>query len=139
MQIIDFDLKRKMYETTSFENQTEQDIYIIAGNKKNFQSYMLNANKKTPIKLKSKKFGLVTNIEGQEVGKRKFQADVYTFNDGKDVKLKENEGDIEVIVNSKKQNPDLTEIFDEDRPSKLSRINEYSKVLGSLGKFMERL
>merc|ERR1719309_1214630 len=50
---------------------SDREVFLITGERQNFQAIHLNANSKTPIKLKSKKFGVVNHIEGKnEIGKR---------------------------------------------------------------------
>merc|ERR1712215_61046 len=55
-----------------------REVFLITGERQNFQAIHLNANSKVPIKLKSKRFGVVNHIEAKdEIGKRIFHFQVY--------------------------------------------------------------
>merc|ERR1719357_1871959 len=55
-----------------------REVYLITGERQNFQAIHLNANSKTPIKLKSKKLRVVKHIEAKdELGKQRFHFQEY--------------------------------------------------------------
>ena len=56
---------------------TDKEVFLITGGRLNFQAILLHADQEEWIKLKSKKFGVVKHIEGDEIGKRIFHFRVY--------------------------------------------------------------
>merc|ERR1719357_1070931 len=135
--IIDAPFKDK---TATFKSTIKKTIQIVDGRTSRFKLYVLDANKKTKIRLERGKFGLVTHPECEEMGKRRYQADVYELKENNEVEFTEEDGSIEVIVNGEKQEAVHTKIYDEKSPSSpgmLSKVRDYSSILGNFGRFMD--
>jgi hypothetical protein len=56
---------------------SDKEIFLITGGRFDFTSILLRANTEEWIKLKSKRFGVVQDIEGETSGSRIFQVRIY--------------------------------------------------------------
>merc|ERR1719495_62204 len=76
-----------------------REVYLITGERQNFQAIHLNANSKVPIKLKSKRFGVVNHIEGKdEIGKQRFHFQVYVVKREGSICLRHEDGGEKVYL-----------------------------------------
>merc|ERR1712215_283463 len=125
-----------------------REVFLITGERQNFQAIHLNANSKVPIKLKSKRFGVVNHIEGKDqIGKRIFHFQVYEVKREGSICLRHEDGGEKVyLVAEEGQNgeellPVDTKTYDEstknssfDKGCKLS--NTVSSWFGAIGSLL---
>merc|ERR1719495_1223560 len=124
-----------------------REVFLITGERQNFQAIHLNANSKAPIKLKSKRFGVVNHIEGKnEIGKRIFHFQVYEVKREGSICLRNEDGGEKVYLvaeegqNEKELLPVDTKAYDEskqvtslEKGCKLSNtISSWFGAIGSL-------
>ena len=61
----------------SREITSDREKFLITGSRRNFQVNLIPKNKSIRVNLVSKKFGIVYNTEGNEVGKRVYFVEVF--------------------------------------------------------------
>merc|ERR1719154_493421 len=76
---------------------SDKEILLITGGRFNFKTILLKANTKEWIKLKSKRFGVVREIEG-ESGSRVFQVRIYEVKKKGSISLRTVDGDNKVFL-----------------------------------------
>jgi hypothetical protein len=62
---------------TAREITSDREKFLITGNRRNFHVNLIPKNKSIKVNLVSKKFGIVYNTEGNEVGKRVYFVEVF--------------------------------------------------------------
>ena len=123
-------------------------MFLITGGRHNFQAILLHADREEWIKLKSKRFGVVKHIEGDEIGKRIFHFRVYEVkcegcidirheNDREKVYLVTEEGpngeEVELLPVDTKTYDESTKVASLDRAGKLANaIGPWINALGDL-------
>merc|ERR1711970_689968 len=91
------------------------DVWIISGSKRKFTTHLIPKNRNVPIKLKSDSFGLIYHIEGEQQGKRKYQAFRYNVQGIEDISIDTIDGELEVFNNGEKLEPADATVYDERR------------------------
>ena len=123
-------------------------MFLITGEKHNFQAIHLDADREEWIKLKSKRFGVVKRIDGAEIGKRIFQFRVYEVKcegcidlrheDGREkVYLVTEEGpngeEVELLPVDTKTYDESTRVTSLDRAVKIAKaFSQWISALGDL-------
>lgn len=128
------------------EITSDTEKFLITGSRQNFQTNWILENQTMRIKLISKKFGIVYNTEGDEIGKRVYHVEVFEVNEkgSIDIKTVSNEGEKEqykvTMIDDK--NPDepgkelkgVMKTYNESEqvppPPMLTRMETVSKIAG---------
>ena len=121
----------KAKDKAIFKNQVPTDVWIVTGNTKRFKPFKLHTDFGCPIKINAGRFGLVYHMEGEQVGMRQYQAYVYTLKHEQVVELRGQNPNIEVFVNGKKQDPEISELYDEKVVAQGSNLPKFLSFFGS--------
>merc|ERR1712055_173915 len=112
-----------------------REVFLITGERQNFQAILLDAYSEERIRLKSKKFGVVKHIEGKdELGKRIFHFRVYEVKREGSICLRHEDGRDKVYLITE-EGPNGEEV--ELRPVDLQTYDE-RKYISSLDKAGKR-
>jgi len=122
-----------------------REVFLITGERQNFQAIHLNANSKTPIKLKSKKLRVVKHIEGKdELGKQRFHFEEYEVKREGSICLRHEDGREKVyLVAEEGQNgeellPVNTKVFDESKQvTTLDKVKAFGSWFVGLAGFFQ--
>jgi len=103
-----------------------REVFLITGERQNFQAILLDAYSEERIRLKSKKFGVVKHIEGKdELGKRIFHFRVYEVKREGSICLRHEDGREKVYLVAE-EGPNGEEV--ELRPVDTKTYDESAKV-----------
>ena len=110
------------------EVTSDQELFLIKGQRSNFEAILLDANKEQWIQLKSGKFGVVKRIEGEEIGKRIFHFSQYEVKKGGSIALRTEDGTLKVYLVIE-EGPNGEE--DELKPIDMKTYDERARVAES--------
>ena len=115
---------------------SDKEMFLITGGRLNFTSILIRANSEEWIKLKSNRFGVVQDIEGETSGSRIFQVRIYEVKEKGSISLRTVDGTNKVFLvpeggEEKSLTPVDTKKYDEsmNASKKLGPLDHARKIL----------
>ena len=115
---------------------SDKEMFLVTGARLNFTSILLRSNSEEWMKLKSKRFGVVQDIEGESSGSRVFQVRIYEVKEEGSISLRTVDGTNKVFLvteegEEKPLTPVDTKKYDEslNAGKKLGPLDHARKIL----------